>query len=172
MEKWLDIPGYEGIYRVSDRGRIHSLERTRKTKGGGVCVVPEKIILGTQGGFGYRHVTLRKNGRKKQYSMHQLVLLAFVGPCPSGMEGCHFPDNNPDNNSLGNLRYDSHANNNRDREYKKGEEHHAAKLTENRVRKIRRLWKAGWLQVHLAKRFGVRQTHISDIVHRKVWKHI
>ncbi len=52
---------------------------------------------------------------KKKYAVHRLVLEAFVGPCPDGMEACHFPDRNPENNRISNLRWDTKAANQADR---------------------------------------------------------
>lgn len=59
---------------------------------------------------GHLAVNLRDGGHTKRVSVHQLVMLAFIGPPPPGMEVCH-RDNNPRNNRLENLRYDTHMNN-------------------------------------------------------------
>jgi hypothetical protein len=86
------------------------------------------------------------DGKMVWFLVHRLVLSAFVGLCPPGMEGCH-EDNNGLNNWLWNLRWDTPTGNQRDRikhgtslrgrSINKGEDHPKAKLTWERVRKIR-----------------------------------
>lgn len=108
QERWLPIPGYEGLYEASDHGRVKSVERrvpfvnrwgqeiTRR--------VPERIreaVVHPNGGHLY--LTLH-NRKRRQYFVHRLVMAAFVGPCPDGMEVCH-NDGDPTNNRLENLRY-------------------------------------------------------------------
>lgn len=100
-EKWLAIPGFEGIYEVSDRGRVASLKHGMR-----------RVLAGWVN-KGYPTVALRKDGRTFTRQVHRLVLLAHVGPCPPGMEGCH-SDGNPENNELSNLRWDTSSSNKRD----------------------------------------------------------
>lgn len=102
VENWRPVPGYEGIYEVSDRGNVRSLPRvvvgtrdTRRYPG-----VPLKAKLT----HGYRTVTLCRNGRCRATRVHHLVLLAFVGPRPTGAHGLHGDDNRL-NNSPDNLRW-------------------------------------------------------------------
>lgn len=172
-ESWKDVPGYEGKYQVSDIGRVRSIARTRRGKGNCIRQVPARVLLGTVSPVtGYVVVGLYRDAVQRQYGVHQLVLMAFVGPCPEGMEGCHFPDSTRTNNNLSNLRWDTHANNNRDREYAKGEHHHAAKLTPHQIISIRNEYAGGAVQVYLASKYNVTQSQISAIVKRKTWKHI
>lgn len=102
---WKDIPGYEGRYQVSDSGLVRSI------------IYPQTRILSATKGEGlthrngrYRSVHLRKDGSRQGWLVHRLVMLAFVGPCPEGMEVCH-NDGNSHNNHLANLRYDTRSNN-------------------------------------------------------------
>ena len=69
----------------------------------------------SQAFHGYRRVCLDLNGKVCTRTVHVLVLLAFIGPCPEGMEGCHYPDTNKANNRLSNLRWDTHAENMKDK---------------------------------------------------------
>jgi hypothetical protein len=62
---------------------------------------------------GYRRVTLSSDSGRKGFCVHQLVMLAFVGPRPEGMEVRHL-DGDKLNNALPNLRYDTHLENMRD----------------------------------------------------------
>ena len=124
---------------------------------------------------GYEWVAL---GRTKR-TVHRLVLEAFVGQCPDGMEACHENDVK-DDNRLSNLRWDTHKNNIDDLRTsgrlglrqggpaKRGVESHAAKLTEDQVREIRSL-RGVRSQVKLAKEFGVSQALIGKIHLRTCW---
>ena len=66
VEIWKNIPGYEGLYQVSNLGRVKSL----KYRGGKY----EKVMVGGINGSGYRHVILRCNGEQKTKKIHQLVV--------------------------------------------------------------------------------------------------
>jgi hypothetical protein len=102
-EQWKDIPGYEGLYQASNSGRIKSILRNKILK-------PWKNKNGNK----YRlMVSLWKNKIKTKFYVHQLILLAFVGPRVNNMEVCH-NDGNSENNSIENLRWDTHQNNMQD----------------------------------------------------------
>jgi hypothetical protein len=122
-------------------------------------------------------ITLHRGHEQKTFSVYRLVLEAFVGPCPPGMESCHDPDPNPANCRLVNLRWDTHTANLEDLERHgrriRGSRHSLAKLTEAAVIEIRRAYAAGEAnQCQLAERHGVRQTSISMILTRTTWRHI
>lgn len=102
-----------------------------------------------------------------------MVLEAFVGPCPNGMECCH-NDGNPANNVLANLRWDTPKANNADKRahgtHLEGSKIPWAKLTEKDVLAIRRMAAAGLTQRSIADRYGMTQSRISRIVSRKQWR--
>lgn len=105
-ERWLPIPGWEDIYQVSDQGRVWGIPRER-TRGG--ILKPIKVNK-----WGHLEVTLHGGpGVRERWLIHRLVMLAFVGPCPEGEEVRHL-DGNPGNNTLANLAYGTHGQNNRD----------------------------------------------------------
>src|SRR5262249_43840339 len=94
-EVWRDVPGCEGLYRVSTHGRVESQERSIVYKDGRVYAIPRKILRQQSDGRGYLFVALyRVRRRDENFKVHALVLLAFVGPCPPGME-CRHLDGNP-----------------------------------------------------------------------------
>ena len=66
-EIWKDIKGYEGIYQVSNLGRVKSLHHNK-----------EKILKNRLGANGYYSVALNKNGKIKYLGVHRLVAIAFV----------------------------------------------------------------------------------------------
>lgn len=96
-ERWVWVPGYEGVYAVSDAGRVLSMPRPR-ARGG--------ILKSPKGSGGYPTVALVMHGIQKPFRVHTLVLTAFVGPCPDGFVACHY-DGDPSNNRLDNLRWAS-----------------------------------------------------------------
>lgn len=100
--EWRDIPGYEGIYRVSSCGEIFSVKRQRERK-----------AFPTARGKHLR-LTLSKDGRTKNFRVHQLVLLAFVGEKPIGLVSRHLNGNGFDNH-VTNLAYGTHSENAIDR---------------------------------------------------------
>lgn len=110
-EIWKPIPGYEGQYEVSDQGRVRSLDRTLTTKLGYQRRHKGHMINPRLSRRGYLRVSLTK---KKDHYMHRLVLLAFTGPRPEGME-CLHDDGNPLNNNLKNLRWGTPSENAYDR---------------------------------------------------------
>lgn len=78
IEIWKDIPGYENLYQVSNIGRIKSLERfIIRGNNGWNC--KESILTNKLDGKGYHFISLSKNGYKRQFSIHKLVLMAFTG---------------------------------------------------------------------------------------------
>ena len=104
-EVWRNIPGYEGFYEVSNLGRVRSLCREILGSDGVVQRHRGRFIKGHVKSSGHIEVKLRTgNQSRDRWYVHRLVALAFVGPCPEGMEVCHY-DGDPANNELGNLRY-------------------------------------------------------------------
>jgi hypothetical protein len=77
MENWKDIPGYEGLYQVSDCGQVKSLERV-VWNGKANHVLKEKILKPILDTCGYHRVNLWKNGKVNTYLVHRLVALAFL----------------------------------------------------------------------------------------------
>ena len=114
-ERWLPVVGYEGIYEVSDHGRVWSLKRTVKGGRGKPRAAGGRILRGGLQQSGHRTVTLAHPDRgTKAFLVHRLVLEAFVGPCPPGMEACHWNDD-PADNRLANIRWASRNENMLDR---------------------------------------------------------
>ena len=100
MEVWKDIPGYEGKYQISNRGRVKSLPRNEK-----FCKRSTAIILKTfTCGSGYQEVILKDHGRRKPHLIHRMVATAFV-PNPEGKEEVNHKDGNKDNNDCTNLEW-------------------------------------------------------------------
>ena len=96
-EEWRDIVGYEGLYQVSNLGRVKSLRRN-------------KLLSPRVGSKGYLSVALCKDGGFDSQRIHRLVYCAFIGDIPINMELDHINTIKVDN-SLSNLRLVTHKEN-------------------------------------------------------------
>lgn len=105
-ERWLPVVGWVGYYDVSDLGRVRSVARLIVRGNGSPYRVPARTLKHERNDDEHVRVTLYRDGTGFTRLVHRLVLEAFVGPCPDGMEGCHW-DDDPKNNPLSNLRWDT-----------------------------------------------------------------
>jgi hypothetical protein len=157
MTQWRVVLGCEA-YEVSNEGQVRRNGRILKT---------------LKSKTGHLSVTLSTYPTKKQAGVHQLVLLAFVGPAPKGAEARHYPDRDPSNNRLSNLSWATRLVNVRDRiEHgtdNAGERHGMSRLTWNMVAMIRETGRTRSQQV-IAEEFGVDQSTISYILNGKSWR--
>lgn len=178
IEEWRPILGFEDFYEVSSFGRIRSLDRIL-TKPTAVRGYPRRVkgrLLKPGSTHGYLFVSLSPAAGKKapRYVSH-LVAEAFIGPRPApGMHVAH-NDGNSANNRPDNLRYASAIENEKDKgahgTRPLGEDAWNAKLSNADVVEIRRLG-TSIFQAEIAKRFGISQTTVSEILHRKKWKNV
>lgn len=112
MEIWKDIEGYEGIYQVSNLGRVKSLNRSKtfisKTKEGKEYTLTkkykEKIMKQKTNIFGYNCIQLCKDGKYKKYMVHRLVASVFL-PNPYNLPQVNHKDENKQNNCVENLEW-------------------------------------------------------------------
>ena len=95
VEEWRDVGGYEGLYKISNRGRIKSYQGRYKKP---------KILKTTMTTTGYKKIELTKNKRKKSLKVHRLVAEAFL-PNEENKPYVNHIDNNPLNNDVMNLEW-------------------------------------------------------------------
>lgn len=95
-EIWRDIKGYEGMYQVSNLGRVKSLPRL-KWNGKGIHMLKERILKIYITNRGYYRVRLYSNFKGKFFSIHRIVFEAFVGEIPEGMQINHINEDKSDN---------------------------------------------------------------------------
>jgi len=175
MEEWKDIPGYGGHYQASNLGNIRVKDRVVEK----VCglninrVVVKQFYKGRllkpsrSDKYGHLSVHIGHNNKKFIVAVHKLVLLAFVGPCPDGMECCH---NNgvASDNRIENLRWDTHFNNNVDRKkhgnYKTGKEHHlyGTKMPEEHKQKL--------IKIHKGRKQSQEEIEKRSAAVKKYWE--
>jgi hypothetical protein len=158
----LDFMGYPG-YRVGDDGSVWGSARGQWRR------LKPWIHKKRGPGRTYLCLDLTRNGRRHSFLLHRLILEAFVGPRPRGME-CRHLDGNPMNNALFNICWGSHAENTDD---SRRLGRFVTKLTEWQVREIRARWAVGGVrQDQLAADYGTTRMNVSSIVNRASWRHI
>ncbi len=164
-ETWKPVVGWEGIYEVSDLGRVRSLKRQ-----------PPKIMTGQPHENGYVRYTLTGSGLKTTTrKAHRLVLEAFVGPRPDGMM-CRHLDGDPSNNRLDNLRWGTPRENEADKVAHGtapiGENHPRSRLTAGLVREIRDLHQTGRTAKQIGIQMAVTESYVRDIISKRRWVHV
>lgn len=97
MELWKDIEGYEGLYQVSDLGRVKR---------------SDKVLHLNTNTYGYKHITLCKNNTPRTVLVHKLVAIAFIDN-PLGLPQINHKDGDKNNNVVSNLEWVTQATNNR-----------------------------------------------------------
>lgn len=180
-EQWKKIEGFK-FYEVSNYGRVRSLSRqiTRnnprwKTAPKQKITVGGKLLKGwissPSKNYLRKKVALRKNGKTYEKMVHSLVLTAFVGKGPKGMEACH-NNGNPLDNYYKNLRWDTHQSNMADAEkhgtkrlppVHSGESHPNSTISDEDVSKIRSMKYVHGLYASLSKEYNVALNTISRI---------
>ena len=105
-EIWKDIEDFEGLYQVSNLGRVKSLERYSLQN----HLIPEKILRTCHAQAGYVDVSLYKDGKRYHRKPHKLVADAFI-PNPDNLPEVDHIDTNKDNNQVDNLRWCTHSEN-------------------------------------------------------------
>lgn len=165
-ENWKDILGYEGLYQVSDLGRVRSLDREVVYSNGKVRIFKGKLLKPHIEKDGRVSIQLSKNGNRKTTKVCRLVALTFIGEKPEGYHVCH-NDGNARNNTLMNIRYDIPTENSIDF-YRYGSKTANGILTIEQVLEIRKLYKTGICSLkELVERFPVSKSAILSIVNRK-----
>lgn len=162
------IPGYEHYY-ASDDGKIFS------DKSGEL-----KELSQNPNTDGYAQVHFYHDHKDRLFKVANLVALTFIGPRPKDgrWDVCH-QDGDINNNAASNLRYDTHANNVRDRIthgtskiVPRGEKSGRAVLKEAQVREIKLLWREGNTAEIISAITGVNISTARDIGKGRTWKHI
>jgi hypothetical protein len=158
VEVWKPVVGYEGLYEVSNQGRVRSLRRGKV-----LSTTPNKHL-------GYVAYHLRRAGAVQSVYAHSLVLETFVALRPSkDYQACHRNGDRADNR-VENLRWGTRVENYEDARRhgtnSKGRRHGSAKLTEQDVLAIRADPR---LHREIASAYGISRSRVSTIKSRKDW---
>mgnify|MGYP002622098599 CR=1 FL=1 len=166
-EEWRDVEGYEGLYQVSDLGRVRSFHNQYG-----------RILKPIVTSHGYAQVTLAKNGTMRSRHIHMLVAKAFI-PNPENKPQVNHIDGNPMNNRLENLEWVTSQENIRHAYRtglaKSGADRKNARFTEDQVRYIRRVYKKGdpeFGMAALGKKFGVNIQVIWGVIHHRTYNNV
>ena len=111
IEVWKDIKGYEGLYQVSNKGRVKSLDRTVPLRNGSKQYKKGRILKPIPDRYGYLRVILFNDSGKKRFSVHRLVCEAFHDN-PENKPCVNHIDEDKTNNSASNLEWCTHKENN------------------------------------------------------------
>lgn len=167
MEEWKDIEGYEGLYAISNKGRVKSL-RTG-------LIHKERLTFD-----GYVKATLTVNYKAKDFRVHRLVAKAFI-PNPDNKETVNHKDGIKTNNTIGNLEWATrseqvfHSYQHDLKKPMKGNLNYWAKLTDDQVREIRSTYIKGSKEfgtVALGRKYGVNASVIEKVVKRLSYKNV
>lgn len=164
-EIWKEFP-YKGFpkYKVSNYGRVFS------EKSGDVL----KLVTHHKG---YLKTQIYYMGKTKGFFVHRLVALAFIEN-PNDYSQVNHINGIKSDNSVGNLEWCSqsmnmkHARTNGLMNSPKGEDHYFARLKNEDVLSIRKLFKEGHTRRMLAKQYNCKPSNIKDIIMRRSWRHI
>lgn len=169
-EIWQPVVGYETLYQVSSLGRV----RRMLNRSGNPLREPLILQLITRQ-RGYLNVNLWKQNRHHSRRVHRVVMAAFIGPVPEGMQVNHRNGIKTDN-SLDNLEYVSPAENVRHAKevlhVNQGERHPSHRLSDMAVRHIRTAVLEGRSKTELARDFGVSGRCIGDVIRNRSWRHV
>lgn len=170
-EEWKPIAGFAG-YEVSSHGRVCSW-RVAGGKGGTSDV---GRLLKPYSKSGYCYVNLRRDGKTVACAVHRLVLEAFVGPCPPGMEARHFPDATRSNNALRNLSWGTKEENAADKQVHgtvlRGERHNMARMSEAQAAEVKRRLRQGERPVTIARDMALTYPQVWQVACGKTWRHV
>lgn len=151
-------------YEASNYGRIRLAVDKRKYKRG-------HILSPTLNRNGYPVVGITVDGKRKKYAVHRLVLGAFVGPRPEGLQCAHW-DGDPSNNNLENLRWATAAENMDDKIRHGNLYRGQRKYTADEVLAMRAMHADGKPYTEIMAAYGVSKGNLSAIINRQTWDHI
>jgi hypothetical protein len=166
-ETWLPVAGYEGLYSVSNLGRIRGERIIRAYK------TPRILKQQLNKIKGYLQVGLSRNNKGRTCTVHPLVATAFLGNPPSSKHEVNHKDACKTNNRVENLEWCLHIDNIRHKKVMNtelyGDARAWAKLKNTDIPIIRQLLNSGKSHTKIAKIFGVSATTIGHIYRGKKW---
>lgn len=174
-----NIVGFEGIYQISNLGRLRSLDRILSIKRFNKTYYPKrkgKLMSPTLNTNKYYHVKLLNGNKKQVYSLHRLVALHFLDN-PNNYPIVNHIDSVKTNNRVDNLEWCTETDNRlhareifNDTAY--GELCNLSKLTEVQVREIRANGKMGMSNKQIGILYNVLHETIRNVLNGRAWRHI
>lgn len=157
-ERWKDIEGYEGLYQISDHGRVKSLKRV-VSNGTSIRKIPETFrkIVKTE----YYHIHLWKDNKYKLGIIHRLVAQAFI-PNPKNKPCVNHIDGNKENNYYKNLEWCTYSENNK-HSYDVGLKKFRCKFD---IQNIKFLYKRGFSTSFIEKKHKISHSRCWEIINK------
>lgn len=160
---WKAIPGWPE-YLINEAGQVKRVEPSM-----GVTV--GKILRPQLQPNGYLKISLCRNAKRKEYLLHRLVAMTFIGD-PTGKDVCH-EDGNRSNNHASNLRIDTRKGNMADAirhgTTPRGERCGSNKHSRETVQKVKRLLADGQSMASVSRQFSIPMSTIQGIKEKKIW---
>lgn len=150
---WIDIKGYEGLYKISDSGQVKSLKNHGRRK-------KDRILKFDITNSGYLRITLSKDNKQKRFLMHRLVYENFISEIPEGLVINH-KDLNRKNNDIKNLELTTQHENNQLKSNNK--------LDKSKVQAIRN---SNLNKEILSELYGVNIRTIERVISKDRWANV
>lgn len=180
-EKWLDVKGYEGLYQVSNTGKIRSVDRLILKNNNRHAWFQGQVLKPATNRNGYSRIVLSKDKEKKTLSVHRLMAIAFI-PNPLNHKQVNHINGIKDDNRLENLEWCTPSENilhayrtglgHSGLKGCNGERHPSSKLKTQDVLKIKQLLREKQTNVAIASKFNISEKAISDIRIKRTWSHL
>jgi len=163
QEEWRSVVGYEGLYEVSNMGRVRSLKE---------CRGKSNIILKHNINNGYSHIDLYKNSSRQHSKIHRLVAQAFI-PNPENKYDVNHIDSNRSNNIISNLEWVT----------RKENMEHCIKMGRNtcgekqgrsklKIKQVLQIRKSKLLRKEIAYKYDICISTVYAIKNRSSWKYL
>lgn len=171
IEEWRDVPGYEGLYKVSNKGGLVKLEHW-SSKG---RYYPESCPYQFKNYKGYIQTYLYKDGKRKTTTIHRLIAKAFI-PNLEDKDQINHKNGVKDDNRIDNIEWCNQSENMRhafDTGLKLGlacEDNGRATLTNEQVVEIKSLYNSGWKIRDLAKKFDIPLGRLRPLFYGFSWE--
>lgn len=180
-EEWVDIKGFEGRYKISNKGEIVRYAVTDVYKSGKIINRGEKIIKPSISGNGYLKVGLNKDSKFYNKNLHRLLAEHFI-PNPDNLPCVNHIDGNKLNNNLDNLEWCTAKYNSKHSfdngmsnisEYSKYKVSNVSRrFTSKEIKEIRKLFNEGKTKKEISKIFNCCDSIIGNILNDKTYKNI
>lgn len=164
-EEWKPVPGYEGIYMVSNFGNVISVSLRKNSQ-------PFKPLKLSLCNSGYYKVTLRKNGESSNVMVHRIVAIAFI-PNPKHKDQVNHKDGDKLNNMVDNLEWVTRSENQLHASRVLGKKHrgseHSVKINSGIARQI---YEESGTNVSLASKYGISDAMVGRIKRGEAWRSV